>query len=133
MAEACSRLSLAIELISALELRAETDAYLQHLVDVLLPVRPEKVGDMKDWPAEEERARRMVGLAEALASEQPEQRYAAAQVLLLRPKPVDYFREAQKVARPRSLEVPWKPDTAPGTMPVAAKPAKSWLRVCARR
>ncbi|NTX52264.1 HEAT repeat domain-containing protein [Myxococcus sp. CA039A] len=112
----------------ALELRTETDAYRTNLVEGLLPPRPEKVGDMKEWPAEDERARRMVGLAEALSSEQPEQRYAAAQVLLLRNKPLDYFREAQKVARPRTLEAPWKPETAPGTSPVQATPAKSWLR-----
>jgi len=111
----------------ALELRTETDAYRTNLVEGLLPPRPEKVGDMKEWPAEEERAKRMVGLAEALSSEQPEQRYAAAQVLLLRNKPLDYFREAQKVARPRTLEAPWKPDTAPGTSPVQAQ-GKSWLR-----
>ena len=40
-----------------------------HLVEVLQPPRPEKAGDMKDWPAEDERASRMVGLAEALASD----------------------------------------------------------------
>jgi ParB family chromosome partitioning protein len=112
----------------ALELRTEPDASRAQLVEGLLPPRPEKVGDMKDWPAEEERAKRMVGLAEALSSDLPEQRYAAAQVLLLRNKPVDYFREAQKVARPRTLEAPWKPETAPNVSPVQATPAKSWLR-----
>lgn len=112
----------------ALESRTEADASRGHLVEALLPPRPEKAGDMKEWPAEEDRAKRMVGLAEALSSDQPEQRYAAAQVLLLRNKPLDYFREAQKVARPRTLESPWKPDTAPTTGPVSATPEKSWLR-----
>ncbi|MCE9668591.1 HEAT repeat domain-containing protein [Myxococcus stipitatus] len=112
----------------ALELRTEPDAYRANLVEGLLPPRPEKAGDMKEWPAEEDRARRMVGLAEALSSDQPEQRYAAAQVLLLRNKPLDYFREARKVARPSTLDAPWKPETAPGASPVQATPAKSWLR-----
>ncbi|KFE68432.1 HEAT repeat domain-containing protein [Hyalangium minutum] len=112
----------------ALELRADPEAYQAHLVEGLLPPKPEKAGDMKEWPAEEDRARRMVGLAEALASDVPEQRYAAAQVLNLRHKPLDYFREAQKVARPRSLEQPWKPETSPKPRPEAEKPAKSWLR-----
>ncbi|MFL5347805.1 MAG: HEAT repeat domain-containing protein [Hyalangium sp.] len=112
----------------ALELRADPEAYQSHLVEVLLPPKPEKAGDMKEWPAEDERARRMVGLAEALASDVSEQRYAAAQVLNLRQKPLDYFREAQKVARPRSLEQPWKPETTPKPRPEAEKPAKSWLR-----
>ncbi|HEY0096068.1 MAG TPA: HEAT repeat domain-containing protein, partial [Archangium sp.] len=70
----------------ALELRTETEASHAHLVEVLQPPRPEKAGDMKDWPTEAERARSMVGLAEALASDVPEQRYAAAQVLQLRHK-----------------------------------------------
>ncbi len=112
----------------ALELRADRESYQSHLVEVLLPPKPEKAGDLKEWPAEDERARRMVGLAEALASEVSEQRYAAAQVLNLRHKPLDYFREAQKVARPRSLEQPWKPETTPKPRPEAEKPAKSWLR-----
>ncbi|RKH55272.1 HEAT repeat domain-containing protein [Corallococcus llansteffanensis] len=123
----------------ALELRTEPDAYRAHLVEVLLPPRPEKAGDMKDWPSEEDRAKRVVGLAEALSSGQPEQRYAAAQVLLLRNKPLDYFREAQKVARPRSLDAPWKPETAEGASHVvqpstlekqgtASATGKSWLR-----
>lgn len=112
----------------ALELRADPQAYQAHLVEALLPPKPEKAGDMKEWPAEDERARRMVGLAEALASDVSEQRYAAAQVLNLRHKPLDYFREAQKVARPRSLEQPWKPETSPKPRPEAEKPAKSWLR-----
>ncbi|WP_375755460.1 HEAT repeat domain-containing protein [Corallococcus exercitus] len=123
----------------ALELRTEPEAYRAHLVEVLLPPRPEKAGDMKDWPAEEERAKRVIGLAEALSSGQPEQRYAAAQVLLLRNKPLDYFREAQKVARPSSLQAPWKPETAQGAAHVvqpstpekqgtASATGKSWLR-----
>ncbi|PTL85016.1 HEAT repeat domain-containing protein [Vitiosangium sp. GDMCC 1.1324] len=116
----------------ALELRTETEASNTHLVEVLQPPRPEKAGDMKDWPDEDERARRMVGLAEALASDVPEQRYAAAQVLQLRHKPLDYFREASKVARPRSLEAPWKPETSPVAQarPVEPeqKPARNWLR-----
>ncbi|HZI12622.1 MAG TPA: HEAT repeat domain-containing protein, partial [Myxococcus sp.] len=112
----------------ALEVRTEPDASRAHLVEALLPPRPEKAGDMKDWPSEEDRAKRMVGLAEALSSDQPEQRYAAAQVLLLRNKPLDYFREAQKVARPRTLEAPWKPETDPGASAVQAGTGKSWLR-----
>lgn len=112
----------------ALEVRTEADASRAHLVEALLPPRPEKAGDMKDWPSEEDRAKRMVGLAEALSSDQPEQRYAAAQVLLLRNKPLEYFREAQKVARPRTLEAPWKPETDPGASAVQAGTGKSWLR-----
>jgi ParB family chromosome partitioning protein len=110
----------------SLELRADPQAFQAHLVEGLLPPKPEKAADLKEWPAEDERARLMVGLAEALASDVSEQRYAAAQVLNLRHKPLEYFREARKVARPRSLEAPWKPETTP--KPGPEKPAKSWLR-----
>jgi len=97
----------------ALELRTEPEGYLGHLVDILMPPKPDKVGDMKDWPAEETRERILVGLADALAGDQPEQRYAAAQVLKLQRKPVDYFREASAVGSLRSQEKPWVPDTTP--------------------
>ncbi|WIG99412.1 HEAT repeat domain-containing protein [Myxococcus sp. SDU36] len=112
----------------ALELRTEPDAARAQLVEALLPPRPEKVADMKDWPAEEERVKYVVGLAEALSSLQPEQRYAAAQVLQLRDKPLEYFRHARKVARPSTLDAPWKPETAPTGSPAQATPAKNWLR-----
>lgn len=97
----------------ALELRTEPEGYLGHLIDLLMPPKPEKVGDMKDWPAEETRERILVGLADALAGDQPEQRYAAAQVLRLQRKPIDYFREASAVGSLRASEKPWVPDTTP--------------------
>lgn len=97
----------------ALELRTEPEGYLGHLVDILMPPKPEKAGDMKDWPPEELRERILVGLAEALAGDQPEQRYAAAQVLKLQRKPIEYFREASAAGSLRSQEKPWVPDTTP--------------------
>ncbi|AKQ69957.1 hypothetical protein A176_006869 [Myxococcus hansupus] len=112
----------------ALELRTEPDAARAQLVEALMPTRPEKAADMKDWPPEEERAKYVIGLAEALSSQQPEQRYAAAQVLLLGDKPLEYFRHAKRVARPSTLESPWKPETAPPASPVSEAPAKNWLR-----
>ncbi|HLM74599.1 MAG TPA: HEAT repeat domain-containing protein, partial [Polyangiaceae bacterium] len=58
----------------ALELRTDPEAYMAHLIEVLMPPRPEKAADMKEWPAEEARGRILVGLAEALASDNPQQR-----------------------------------------------------------
>jgi ParB family chromosome partitioning protein len=97
----------------ALELRIEPDGYLDHLVEVLLPPKPEKASDMANWPSEEQRATLLIGLAEALAGERPEQRYAAAQALRLRERPIDYFREVQRAIRPRSTTAPWVPETTP--------------------
>jgi ParB family chromosome partitioning protein len=97
----------------AIELRIEPAAYTEHLIAVLMPEIPEKATDMAKWPNEETRARLMVGLAEALAGDRPEQRYAAAQALRLRDRPVEYFREAQRATALRSASAPWVPETAP--------------------
>lgn len=113
----------------SLELRTDAEDYLAHVIEVLLPPKPEKVGDMKSWPSEEQRGRIMVGLANALASEQAEQRYAAAQVLNLRNKPLEYFAAAQEAAKLKSLEKPWVPDNQlPGAAEGDSKPQKGWLR-----
>ncbi|WP_438009318.1 HEAT repeat domain-containing protein [Sorangium sp. So ce321] len=127
----------------ALELRAEPEAYLAHLIEVLMPARPdaaaqpdrdraadgEKPSGMKDWPPEVARGRILVGLAEALASDNPEQRYAAAQVLRLRRKPVEYFREAKRVAALRPAGAPVVADTTPrAAEETDTTPKKGWLR-----
>lgn len=113
----------------ALELRHDGGAYLAHLVVALLPPKPEKAADMKDWPAEPKRSHIAVGLAEALAGDRPEQRYAAAQVLLLRTKPRDFFREAEKVAKPRLASSPWIADTTPrGAEETDVEAQSGWLR-----
>ncbi|MGK4006492.1 HEAT repeat domain-containing protein [Sorangium sp. So ce1036] len=129
----------------ALELRADPEAYLAHLIEVLTPPRPdaaaapdadrerapegEPAAAMKEWPPEIARGRILVGLAEALAGDNPEQRYAAAQVLRLRRKPVEYFREAKRVAALRPLGASIVADTTPrAAAETDTAPAKGWLR-----
>jgi ParB family chromosome partitioning protein len=113
----------------ALELRSDPEAYLSHLIEVLLPPRPEKAADAKGWPSETDRARAMVGLANALASEAPEQRYAAAQALNLRSKPLEYFAAARAAATLRSISNPWVINNAlPAPSDGDATPEKGWLR-----
>jgi ParB family chromosome partitioning protein len=113
----------------ALELRTDPEAYMAHLIEVLMPPRPEKAADMKEWPAEEARGRILVGLAEALASDNPQQRYAAAQVLRIRRKPLDYFREAKRTGGLRAAGTPFVADTTPrGVEETDTTPAKGWLR-----
>ncbi len=113
----------------ALELRTDPEAYMAHLIEVLMPPKPEKAADMKEWPAEVARGRILVGLAEALASDNSQQRYAAAQVLRLRRKPLDYFREAKRVGGLRAAGTPFVADTTPrGVEETDTKPTKGWLR-----
>ncbi len=113
----------------SLEMRADPERYLAHLIEALMPPRPEKAADLKEWPPEEARGRIVVGLAEALAGDLPDQRHAAANVLRLRAKPLEFFREARRVARPRLAGSSWTPDTAPRAQAETdAKPPKGWLR-----
>lgn len=113
----------------ALELRTDPEAYMAHLIEVLMPPKPEKAADMKEWPAEVARGRILVGLAEALASDNSQQRYAAAQVLRLRRKPLDYFREAKRVGGLRAAGTPFVADTTPRAAEESdTKPTKGWLR-----
>lgn len=97
----------------AIELRIQPEQYVAHLVAVLLPELPDKGEERDKWPDEANRARLMLGLAEALAGDRPEQRYAAAQALRLRDRPLEFFREVQRVVRPRSTSAPWVPETSP--------------------
>lgn len=104
----------------SLELRVEPEGYLAYLVEALLPARPEKASDMKEWPDEQSRARLMVGLAEVIAGEDPERRYAASQALRLRDRPLDFFREVQRIVRPRAASSPVIPETTPRARDEAA-------------
>ncbi|HEX4517424.1 MAG TPA: HEAT repeat domain-containing protein, partial [Polyangiaceae bacterium] len=112
----------------ALELRIDPAAYLEHLTSVLMPDKPEKAEAMEKWPPEETRYRLMVGLAEALAGDRPEQRYAAAQALRLRDRPIEYFREAQRATSLRSTAAPWVPETTPRRAE-SAEPGKGPLQL----
>ena len=98
----------------AIELRMFPDRYAAHLVEVLMPEKPTKADELAKWPDESTRARLMIGLAEALAGDRPEQRYAAAQALRLHGRPEAFFREVQRAVSPRSTAAPWVPETSPG-------------------
>lgn len=101
----------------ALELRADTNAYTAHLVEVLSPEKPEKAADLKNWPEamrdDANRTRLMVSLAEALGSSVSEQRYAAASVLLHKADAKAFFKAAENAVKMHSLTTPWTPDNRP--------------------
>ncbi len=101
----------------ALELRTNTERYAAHLVEVLLPDKPDKAADLEKWPPEEARTRSMLALADAIAGDRSEQRYAAAQAFRLWDRPLDYFREVQRATALRSVNAPWAPETSPFTPP----------------
>ena len=75
--------------------------------EIVGPRRPEKVADMKDWPPEARRPGMLQVLIDALASEDPARRYAAAQVLAVRTQPLTFWREVARLAGPaRAAPVP---------------------------
>ncbi|MEO1170536.1 MAG: HEAT repeat domain-containing protein, partial [Myxococcota bacterium] len=76
------------------------------------PEIPERVSDMQDWPEEHERARRLTVLIDSLASDHPQHRYAAAQVLSLRGQPKAFWRESENLLGPSSRKRPRIPFTS---------------------
>jgi ParB family chromosome partitioning protein len=61
--------------------------------EIVGPRRPEKATEMKDWPPPPRRAAILQVLADAIASDEPGQRYAATQVLAVRTQPLTFWRE----------------------------------------
>lgn len=111
-----------------LELRTGAESYADYLVELLSPHAPEKASETKDWPPEAERARLMAALAEALAADTPADRYAAAQALLLRDRPLEYFAEVKRVTRLKAADATMVPDTEPRAPVSRGKQLKGWLR-----
>ena len=108
------------------EMRAAGTALPPDVVgDIVGPRKPDKAADIKDWPAPERRTAILQVLADAIASDDPAQRYAAAQVLALRSQPLAFWREAGRLAGPtRSAPAPHTSWSTEGR--VARK--AGWLR-----
>ncbi len=70
------------------------------IAELVGPRKPDgKAGD-RDWPPAARRAALLQVLADAIASDQPAQRYAAAQVLAIRTQPLTFWREAARLVGP---------------------------------
>jgi ParB family chromosome partitioning protein len=113
----------------ALELRADVSAYTELLINAVSPPRPEKAGDMKDWPEEAERERAAMRLLQLLGADTPQARYAAGQALLLRRKPLEFFAEVKRVVTIRPASETTVPDTNQrGRASTDAVAKRDWLR-----
>ncbi len=93
-----------------LEVRG-TEAHTKAAAGLVGPRLREKASDMKDWPSADEQASRLAVLVEALASDHPLHRYAATQVLALRPQPMAFWRESKLLLGPSSRSRPRIPFT----------------------
>jgi ParB family chromosome partitioning protein len=86
----------------ALEERSDGDHLLEFATELVGPPKPDKAGDMKKWPEEAERAARLRVIVDALASDDPSLRYAAARVLSLRTQALAFWRESARLKGPKT-------------------------------
>ncbi|MBT8495923.1 MAG: HEAT repeat domain-containing protein, partial [Deltaproteobacteria bacterium] len=88
-----------------------SDDHKQLAAGLVGPKIPDKAADIKNWPSEDDRAQRLAVLVDALASDHPLHRYAAAQVLTLRPQPKAFWRECKNLLGPSGRSRPRIPFT----------------------
>jgi len=91
------------------------------------PHKPDKAADMKDWPADEERQALLNVTVNALASDRPSLRYAAANVLWLRAQPVSFWREAKRLGTLVPASTPVSPHTDWSDEPRQPR-QRGWIR-----
>jgi ParB family chromosome partitioning protein len=111
-----------------LEARMSGEDLGQVAQELVGPRKPEKAADMKEWPAEDERRRRLDAVIGALASDHPAQRYAAAQVLSLRAQPLAFWREAGRLVGPTAADRPRIPYTNWEDNEVYQPRKQGWIR-----
>jgi ParB family transcriptional regulator, chromosome partitioning protein len=111
-----------------LEARMSGEDLGQVAQELVGPRKPEKASDMKEWPAEDERQRRLDAVIGALASDHPAQRYAAAQVLSLRGQALGFWREAGRLLGPTAADRPRIPYTTWEDDEAYQPRRKGWIR-----
>lgn len=92
--------ALELRLSAALSSDPSGDAYLTAVLELVGPARLEKASEMKRWPEPARRVALLQAVIAFLASDLPSQRYAAAQVLVLRNQPDIFWQEAKRLAGP---------------------------------
>ncbi len=108
-----------------LEARLNDEDLGQWGLELIGPRQPEKASDMRHWPDAGQRPRLLNAVVNALASDAPARRYAAAQVLGLRSQPDSFWREAKRLAEVAADAAP--PATAPETEARLARKT-GWIR-----
>ncbi len=108
-----------------LEARLQDEDLGQWGLELIGPRQPEKASDMRNWPEPAHRPRLLNAVVNALASDSPARRYAAAQVLGLRPQPETFWREAKRLAEIATDQAP--PQTAPEAEPRLERKT-GWIR-----
>ncbi len=108
------------------ERRAAGESTADAAAGIVGPRVPEVAAELKSWPPAPRRAAILQVVADAIASDDPGQRYAAAQVIALRPQPLTFWREAARLAGPSRGGAP-APHTS-GSIEARTSRRAGWLR-----
>ena len=112
----------------ALEERRSPEELLVFATELVGPPKPDKAADLKQWPDEADRGARLRVLVDALASDDPALRYAAARVLSLRSQALAFWREAGRLSGPKPGAAPTVPQTNWEDGEAQAPRRSGWIR-----
>lgn len=112
----------------SLEERQSADQLMQFATELVGPPKPERAADLKKWPDEGERNARLRVIVDALASDDPSLRYAAARVLSLRSQAQAFWREAARLKGPKADGEPTVPQTNWEDGEARAPRRSGWIR-----
>lgn len=112
----------------ALEERQSAEQLMQFATELVGPPKPDRAADLKKWPEEGERNARLRVIVDALASDDPSLRYAAARVLSLRSQALAFWREAARLKGPKLDGEPTVPQTNWEDGEAPAPRRSGWIR-----
>ena len=112
----------------ALEERQSAEQLMQFATELVGPPKPDRAADMKKWPEEDERNARLRVIVDALASDDPSLRYAAARVLSLRTQALAFWRESARLKGPKADGEPTVPQTNWEDGETPAPRRSGWIR-----
>ncbi len=111
----------------ALEARLAREPLEAFALELVGPRKPDDSDEEKKWPKAEARGPLLQVLVDLLSSDDPERRYAAVQVLALRPTPEAFWREVQRLAGPKKAGSAVVPHTN-FTTEARQTRKKDWIR-----
>jgi ParB family chromosome partitioning protein len=112
----------------ALEERQSAEQLMAFATELVGPPKPDRAADLKKWPEEDERNARLRVIVDALASDDPSLRYAAARVLSLRTQANAFWRESARLKGPKADGEPTVPQTNWEDGEAPAPRRSGWIR-----
>src|SRR5690606_7577778 len=112
----------------SLEERQSAEQLMQFATELVGPPKPDRAAELKKWPEEGERNARLRVIVDALASDDPSLRYAAARVLSLRSQAQAFWRESARLKGPKADDQPTVPQTNWEDGEARAPRRSGWIR-----